>query len=194
VTTAKSALVIVDVQVDFCPGGALAVPEGDKVVPVFNGYITRFIRAGLPIFATGEWHPPVTRHFQECGGPMPRHAVVGTKGTEFHPGLELPEHTIVISKGTDPEAETSYSSFEGYESDGTDFGTSLRKRGIGHLYIGGLATDFCVRATALEALRNGYEVTLLKDAIRGLNPGDSERAIDEMISAGAKTATLETLS
>lgn len=190
----KSALVVVDVQNDFCPGGSLGVPEGDKVVPVLNEYIRLFSEKGLTIYASRDWHPLETRHFRDFGGVWPAHCVQGTHGAEFRSDFKLPETAIIVSKGMDPEQD-SYSCFQAFEADGTDFLGSLRRRGINHIYIGGLATDYCVRWTSLDALRLGFKVTVLLDAIRGvdLKPGDSASALDEIIRAGARTATLGTV-
>lgn len=187
----KSALVVVDVQNDFLPGGSLAVPDGDQVVPVLNEYIRRFKAAGLPIYATRDWHPPVTKHFKQYGGVWPPHCIQGTRGAEFHPDLRLPDDVIIVSKGMDP-AQDSYSAFQAYEADGTDMATSLRKREIAHTYVGGLATDYCVRATTLDALREGFRVTVLIDGSLGVNlkPHDSEKAIVDTVAAGAVVATL----
>jgi nicotinamidase/pyrazinamidase len=187
----KAALLVTDVQNCFCPGGSLAVSGGDEVVPVLNEYMKRFKASGLPIYASRDWHPAETKHFRGFGGPWPPHCVQGTKGAEFHPDLRLPAEAIIVSKGMDP-LQDAYSVFQAVEADGTDFGTSLERNGIEHLYIGGLATDYCVRATALDALNAGLKVTVLLDAIRGVNlrPDDSKRAIEEMIGAGAETATL----
>lgn len=190
----KAALLIVDVQNDFCPGGALAVPEGDQVIPVLNDYAERFHRAGLPVYASRDWHPPETRHFQEHGGPWPPHCVRNTAGAEFHPELRLPEGTTVISKGTS-QGDHGYSAFEGTTDRGERLEERLAREGVKRLYVGGLATDYCVRASALDALKRGYAVTLLADAIRGVdvNPGDSERAIEELRQAGAEVATRDTV-
>ncbi len=187
------ALLIVDPQLDFMPGGALPVPEGDKIVPVVNKYIERFREAGRPIFVSRDWHPEVTKHFQQYGGVWPPHCIQGSRGAEFHPDLKL-DGAIVISKGMDPERD-SYSAFDGFEADGTPLEEGLRRRGVDHLYIGGLATDYCVRWTVLEALKGGFKVTVLLDAIRGVNlkPHDSEEAIEEMVRNGADVATLERL-
>jgi len=191
---AKRALVIVDTQNDFCPGGALAVPNGDQVVPVLNEYARRFAEEALPIFASRDWHPEKTVHFKDYGGKWPPHCIQGTRGAEFHPDLKLPEGTVIISKGMDPN-EDAYSVFQGRDPEGKPFAQALREKGVEHLYVGGLATDYCVRATVLAALQEGFRVTLLLDAVRGVdvNPGDSERAIQEMIAAGANTATLGTV-
>ena len=188
----KKALIIVDVQNDFCPGGALPVPEGDRVVPVFNRYIELFNAWGLPIYATRDWHPEKTIHFKEFGGPWPPHCLQGTRGAEFHPGLKLPRDTVIISAGDTFEDE-GYSAFEGHDEEGKSFIEVLRAAAIEHLFVGGLATDYCVRATVLDALKNGFKVTLLIDAIKGIdvNEGDSRRAIVEMMDKGAGTNTFD---
>jgi nicotinamidase/pyrazinamidase len=191
---ARAALVIVDVQNDFCPGGALGVLGGDEIVPVLSEYASRFSKAGLPIFATRDWHPEQTTHFQKWGGIWPPHCVAGTNGAAFHSGLKLPRETIIISKGTQPEGD-SYSTFHGWDYDGLPFEDSLRRRGVHHLYIGGLATDYCVLFSTLDALSQGFAVTVLLDAVRGIDrePGDSERALRKMKEAGADTATLASI-
>ncbi len=183
------ALVIVDVQRDFLPGGALAVPRGDEVVPVLNGYIRLFRDKGLPIIATRDWHPPNHCSFKEQCGPWPPHCVQGTPGAQFAPGLELPRDVIIISKATRPQEE-AYSGFEG-----TDMDEKLKALGVKRLFVGGLATDYCVLSTVKDALKLGYRVYLLLDAIRAVdvNPGDGERAIEEMKSLGAIPITLEDL-
>lgn len=185
-----SALLAVDVQNDFCPGGALPVPEGDKVVPVLNQYMGTFARAGLPIIASRDWHPRETRHFRDFGGPWPTHCVQGTPGAQFHPDLKLPEETVVVSKGMDP-GDHGYSAFEATDESDTDLADLLRSRGVRRLYVGGLATDYCVRASVLDARRAGFETVLLTDALRGIDvePGDVDRSIEEMVRAGARTAT-----
>ena len=190
----KGALVVVDVQNDFTPEGALAVPEGDQVVPAVNRYIEIFREAGLPIYASRDWHPPVTRHFQQYGGLWPPHCLQGSRGAEFRPDLRLPPEAIVVSKGMDPEKD-SYSAFDAFEPDGTPLAESLRRRGVGRVYICGLATDYCVKWTAMEAARQGFRLTVLIDASLGVNlqPHDSERAIAEMVRQGAVLATVETL-
>jgi nicotinamidase/pyrazinamidase len=189
---AKKALLVVDVQNDFCPDGALGVPGGDRVVPVLNKYIELFRKRGLTVYFTRDWHPPVTVHFKPYGGPWPPHCVQGTKGAEFHPALKIPPEAVVMSKGDDPEQD-SYSAFSGHDEKGRGLAEVLKSDGITHFYIGGLATDYCVRQSALDAFREGFEVTVLIDAVRGVDviPGDSERAIEEIKSKGAKFATLE---
>lgn len=186
-----SALLIEDVQKDFCSGGSLAVSGGDEVVPVLNRYIDLFLEKKLPVYASRDWHPERSSHFSVFGGVWPVHCVQGSEGAQFHPGLRLPSDVIVISKGIDP-AEDGFSSFEAFCEAGKSFDESLESRGINHIYIGGLATDYCVKYTVLEALKKGYSVTLLIDAVRGvdLKPGDSESAIREMVLAGAVVACL----
>ena len=185
----KAALVIVDVQNDFCPGGALPVADGDKVVAVLNRHIGKFDRVGLPIFATRDWHPARTRHFNTDGGPWPPHCVQGTEGGKFHPDLALPKTAVVVSKGMSPEAD-SYSGFEATDAEGVGLAERLRGLGVERSFVGGLATDYCVKFTVLDGLKEGFKVTLLQDAIRGVNlrPEDSERAIAEMVRAGAERA------
>jgi nicotinamidase/pyrazinamidase len=187
------ALLIVDVQNDFCPGGALPVAEGDRVVPVLNAYIDRFSRTGLPVYASRDWHPPVTKHFREFGGPWPPHCVENTEGAAFHAALQLPRTALVVTKGTDPE-DHGYSAFEGKTPTGDNLAASLRDEHVRHLYVGGLATDYGVRRSVLDARREGFDVVVLLDAIRGIDvqDGDTARALDEMLRAGARTATLAT--
>jgi len=182
-----AALLIVDVQNDFCPCGALQVTDGDLVVEPVNRAIERFTAAGLPVLASRDWHPAVTRHFREYGGLWPVHCVRETPGAAFHPGLRLPPHAIVLSKGTDPDRD-SYSAFDGMTEEGLLLEQVLEEKGISHLYIGGLATDYCIKATALEALLIGKKVTVLTDAIAGvdINPGDSERALEAIRQAGGE--------
>jgi nicotinamidase/pyrazinamidase len=185
----KDALVIVDVQKDFCPRGALPVPEGGQVVPVLNEYMKRFRRAGAQIYITRDWHPSNHLSFTAYGGMWPPHCVQGSKGAEFHPDLTLPEEAKIISKATDPSKE-SYSGF-----DGTELEEELERKGVKRIFVGGLATDYCVKNTVLDALKLGYETILLLNAIRGMNikPNDSEKAIEEMAKKGAKKATLSDL-
>ena len=182
----NDALIIVDVQSDFLPGGALPVPEGDQVIPILNDYIDLFRRRAR-VYATRDWHPVNHISFRDNGGPWPSHCIQESDGAGFGPGLKLPTNVTIISHGTDPKRE-SYSGFEeGYLSD------NLRLSQVGRLFVGGLATDYCVKNTVLDALDQGFKVFLLTDATRGINlqPGDAERAIDTMVSKGAKTAALE---
>jgi nicotinamidase/pyrazinamidase len=186
-TTPRSALLVVDVQNDFCPGGALAVPQGDRVVPALNRHLAEAIGAGLPVYASRDWHPPVTRHFKAYGGEWPAHCVQGSAGAAFHRELKLPASTIVITKGEDPD-RPGYSAFEGKTPDGRSLLDDLRTRQVEHLFVGGLATDYCVKHSVLDALRHGFAVRVLEDAIAGVNlrPDDSTRALAEMREAGAR--------
>jgi nicotinamidase/pyrazinamidase len=185
-----SALVIIDVQKDFCAGGALPVPDGDRVVPPLNRYIVDATTRGWPIYASRDWHPPVTKHFRQFGGEWPPHCVQGTDGAAFHDNLQLPPSVIVISTGQSPD-DPGYSAFGGQRSDGTRLLDDLRERGVQHLYVGGLATDYCVRHSVLDALQAGFDVTVLTDAIAGIDvkAGDSERALNEMRAAGAQISS-----
>ena len=188
------ALLIVDVQNDFCPGGALAVPEGDRVVPVLNQYADKFAGSGLPVFASRDWHPQVTKHFQAQGGPWPPHCIAESAGAAFHPQLKLPADASVLTKGTNP-TDDGYSAFEGLNDQGRALGDVLRKDDVASLYVGGLATEYCVRASVMDALKDGLDVVVLLDAVRGIDvqEGDVARALDEMMRAGARTATLATI-
>lgn len=188
----NAALVIVDVQNDFCPNGALAVPNGDRVIDPLNRVAACFAGAGLPLFASRDWHPPVTRHFKEYGGVWPLHCVQDSLGAAFHPDLCLPEGTIVITKGDDPGSD-SYSVFDGRDAYNTMLGDALTALKVTQLYVGGLATDYCVKSTVLDALNAGYMVTVLTDGIAGVDvvPGDSQKALDEMVRAGAKVCTTD---
>lgn len=186
------ALIVVDVQNDFCPGGSLAVPEGDAVVPVLNEYMSRAADAGVPIFASRDWHPEHTRHFAAEGGPWPPHCVQGTPGAEFHPELRLPEGVAIVSKGMSTE-DQGYSALEAVLPDGQSLLEALRARGVEHIYIGGLATDYCVRATTLDALKDGFTTSVLVDASRAVDvqPSDGARALNEMLAAGAEPQILD---
>lgn len=189
----KSALLIVDVQNDFCPGGKLAIPEGDRVVAVLNKYIMVFSNKRLPIFASRDWHPLKTSHFKKYGGDWPQHCIQETKGAQFHPDLFLPENTIIISKGIEEDLD-SYSAFLGQNLSGDDLSDILRELEIEKLFIGGLATDYCVKNTTLDALDNGFEVSLLIDAIKGVDEEGSAQAIKEMIDSGAEEMTFADIS
>ena len=141
----------------------------------------------MPIYASRDWHPAVTSHFKPYGGEWPPHCVQASPGAEFHPRLHLPASAIIISKGQDPE-RPGYSAFDGYTSDGREFLEDLRDRCVDSLWITGLATDYCVKQTTLDALRAGLQTTVLRDAVAGLDahPGDVDRALAEMASAGAQ--------
>jgi nicotinamidase/pyrazinamidase len=175
------------VQNDFCPGGALAVADGDRVVPALNRYIERFERAGLPVFATRDWHPEKTKHFKAYGGVWPAHCVQGTQGAEFRADLRLRPGAVIVSKGMAADEE-SYSGFDGKDEHGAVLGELLRERGVKRIFVGGLATDYCVKHTVLDGLKQGFRVVVLADAARAVNlqPGDGEGALGEMERAGAE--------
>jgi nicotinamidase/pyrazinamidase len=179
------SLLIVDYQKDFCVGGALAVEGGDAIAATLNDYVELFRSAGAPIYATRDWHPPKHVSFKDQGGMWPSHCVQDAEGAEFHDALSLPEGVRVISKGTDPLRE-AYSGF-----DGTELDDDMKKEGVRRVFVGGLATEYCVKSTVLDALRIGFETVLLTDAIRAVNlePDDGERAIQEMIGRGAEEAS-----
>jgi nicotinamidase/pyrazinamidase len=179
-----TALVVVDVQRDFCPGGALPVPEGDKVVPVINEYIKKFTAAGAPIIFTRDWHPPDHSSFKSQGGPWPPHCVQNTEGAKFHSSLIIPPEAEIVSKAD--KKDEAYSFFQG-----TDLAKTLRRRGIKNLFVGGLATDYCVKETVLDGLKENFEVYHLDDASRGVNvnPEDSEKALQLMAARGCMRIT-----
>jgi nicotinamidase/pyrazinamidase len=165
------------------------VRDGDRVVPALNRHLASAADRGWPIYASRDWHPAATRHFQAHGGPWPPHCVQQSEGARFHDALRLPASTTVVTKGQDPE-DAGYSAFQGVTPSGEPLLDDLRAHGVTHLYVGGLATDYCVRASVLDALRAGLKVTLLSDSIAGVDvqPGDSDRAVAEMREAGATIA------
>ena len=140
----------------------------------------------MPVYASRDWHPAVTTHFKAYGGPWPPHCVQGSEGARFHPDLILPADVTVVTKGDDPQ-QPGYSALEGHASHGKSLTDDLRGRGIAHLYIAGIATEYCVKVSALDALRAGFRVTLLPDAVAGIDvhPGDADRALEELIKSGA---------
>jgi nicotinamidase/pyrazinamidase len=185
--SSQTALIVVDVQNDFCPGGALPVPKGDEVVDVLNRYIERFETAGAPVVATRDWHPVHHCSFQPQGGTWPIHCVQNTPGAQFHSRLALPKAVLIVSKGSDPQTE-AYSGFQG-----TNLKNILKKWDVRSVWVGGLATDYCVKSTVLDAIQAGFETVFLEDASRGVDvkPGDGRRAEEEMIKAGAKKIHLK---
>lgn len=178
----KKALIVVDVQNDFCPGGSLAVADGTAVVPPLNKLMREFLDRGEPVFKTRDWHPAQAKHFAAYGGTWPVHCVQHTPGAEFHPDLNDDPRITIISKGIDESAD-GYSGF-----DGTNLTQILRAQGVAEVWVGGLATDYCVKHTVLDGLRAGFEVKALADAMLPVNlkPGDGEQAIAEMRAAGAE--------
>jgi len=177
----RQALIVVDVQNDFCPGGTLAVPHGDEVLQPLNQLIDEFLERGDPVFKSRDWHPRFTKHFAAYGGTWPVHCVQNTKGAAFHPALRDDPRIKVVSKGLGDK--DSYSAF-----DETDLTSQLRQQGVEEVVVGGLATDYCVKNTVLDALKNGFKVKAVEDAMRAveLQPGDGEKAIEEMRAAGAE--------
>jgi nicotinamidase/pyrazinamidase len=179
------ALLIVDLQNDFCPGGALGVRGGDRVIPVLNRLAARASALGIPVYASRDWHPADTKHFAVRGGKWPVHCVAGTEGARLHADVQLPPGALIVSKGTSTE-DDGYSAFEGSIAGRGSLLADLRARGIDEIVIGGLTTDYCVRETALDAKRFGLGVTVVADAIAAVdvNPGDGARALDELQAAG----------
>jgi len=177
----KRALIVVDVQNDFCPGGTLAVAHGDDVVQPLNRLIEEFLEKGEPVFKTRDWHPPQTKHFQANGGTWPIHCVQNTEGAAFHPDLMDDKHIRIISKGLGDE--DCYSGF-----DGTDLTLQLERLGVNEIWVGGLATDYCVKQTVLDGIKEGFHVKAVVDAMKPveLKPGDGEQALEEMRAAGAE--------
>lgn len=188
--TEGDALVVVDVQVDFLSGGRLSVPGGDAVVPVLNAYLALWRARGLPVIATRDWHPPDHASFRAQGGPWPSHCVAGTPGAAFAPGLALPPDAVVVSKGTRRTLE-GYSAFEE-----TDLDDRLRALAVRRLFVGGLATEYCVRHTVDAALARGWWTALLVDAIRAVDvaPGDGARACAALRAHGAVVVDRATLA
>ena len=182
----KQALLVVDVQNDFCPGGTLPVAHGDEVVEPLNKAIDEFLERGAPVYKSRDWHPPTTKHFTAYGGTWPVHCVQNTKGAEFHPALRDDPRIKVISKGL---GDTDcYSAF-----DETDLASQLHEQNVEEVVVGGLATDYCVKNTVLDALKHGFKVKALKNAMRAVNlqPGDGDHAIEEMRAAGADIVSTE---
>jgi len=175
------ALIVVDVQNDFCPGGALAVTDGDKVVNSINELTKQFEADGLPVIFTRDWHPANHSSFKDNGGIWPPHCVAGTQGAAFHPDLYFPSVAFLVSKATEPDME-AYSGFQG-----TGLASWLRQIDVDELVVTGLATDYCVKNTVIDAIKLGFKVTLVINAIRAVNvnPTDGETAINEMKSIGA---------
>jgi nicotinamidase/pyrazinamidase len=185
-TNPKQALIVVDVQNDFCPGGTLAVAHGDEVVEPLNQQIDEFLERGAPVYKSRDWHPPTTKHFKAYGGTWPMHCVQNTRGAEFHPALRDDPRITVVSKGL---GDTDcYSAF-----DETDLAAQLEEQGVKEVVVGGLATDYCVKNTVLDALKQGFKVKLLENATRAvdLQPGDGDRAIEEMRAAGAEIVSTD---
>jgi nicotinamidase/pyrazinamidase len=178
----KKALIVVDVQNDFCPRGSLAVAHGDEVVAPLNKLMKEFLDRGEPVYKTRDWHPPKAKHFSDYGGTWPVHCVQNTHGAEFHPELLDDPRIRVISKGIDERAD-GYSGF-----DGTQLAKLLRDEGIDEVWVGGLATDYCVKETVIDARKEGFKVKALAEMMRPVNknPDDGSKALEKMSAAGAE--------
>jgi len=183
----KKALIIVDMQNDFCPGGSLAVKEGDKIVSVINQYIKQFKDEDEVIVFTRDWHPADHCSFKEYGGMWPSHCVAETKGAKFHQDIYVPEKSFIVSKA-DTASKDAYSGFEA-----TLLDSQLKKLNIEEVWVCGLATDYCVASTVMDALKLGYKVKILSDAIAAVDvsAGDGEKAIAKMVSQGAEVYRLK---
>jgi nicotinamidase/pyrazinamidase len=175
----SDALLIVDVQVDFCPGGALPIDNGDQVVPEINRWIEKFIEQGLPVYASRDWHPADHLSFATEGGPWPPHCLQDTPGAAFHPDLKLPASAVIVTKGVrfDQDQNSAF--------DQTGLETHLRRRGTARLFVAGLALDVCVLATVLDARRAGLEVLLILQGTRPVTASGGAEALDRMQGAGA---------
>ncbi len=185
----SDALLVIDMQYDFLPGGSLGVPEGDQVLAPINEAMARFAARGLPVYASRDWHPENHCSCAARGGPWPQHCVAETRGAAFSDELALPADTVIISKADTADVD-AYSAFNG-----TALADHLRGHGITRVFVCGLATDYCVLNTALDARKNGFETVILPEAMRAVNvqPEDGERAIVQMREAGATMATLAEL-
>ncbi len=184
--TSSDAFLITDMQLDFLPGGSLPVAGGDEIIPFINKYIKLFDTAQAHVIASRDWHPANHISFEAQGGPWPPHCIQQTPGANFSPDLKLPKNTLIVSKATNPIRE-AYSAF-----DSTDLANQLRQLRIRRLFVSGLATDYCVVNTVLDARKLGFEVVILIDAILGINvkPGDVDRAIAAILQSGAQQATI----
>jgi nicotinamidase/pyrazinamidase len=192
------ALLLIDIQNDFVPGGALAVPNGHEVVPVANRWIDRFAANGELIIATQDWHPPNHSSFisqNPTGGIWPDHCVQNTPGAEFVAGLRIESIQTIVRKGTDPIIDSYSGFFDNDHRKQTELADVLHRAGVGDVYILGLATDYCVKFTALDARKLGFQTNLIVDGCRGidLKPGDVERALEEMRDAGVQLGNSEQL-
>ena len=176
------ALIVVDMQNDFCPGGALAVTDGDRIIPDINRLVIDFEKSSCPVFFTRDWHPENHCSFSENGGIWPVHCVAETEGAAFCSELYIPETAVIISKADHP-ASDAYSGFQG-----TDLASLLKSKGVTEVTVCGLATDYCVKATALDAVNEGFSVSVAGNAVKAVNvnPGDDEKAFAEMKASGVK--------
>jgi nicotinamidase/pyrazinamidase len=174
----EDGLLLVDVQNDFCPGGALPIDEGDQVVPVLNRWIAAARQKGLPVYASRDWHPPGHVSFQGYGGPWPPHCLEDGSGANFHPDLQLPEGVVKVTKGVrfDQDQNSAF--------DQTGFAVRLRYDGVSRLWVGGVALDVCVLATVLDARKEGFAVGVIRGGTRPVTPEGGAVAIDKMQAVG----------
>lgn len=177
-------LLIIDVQKDFCPGGALAIEEGDRIIPILNDWIRKARRAGLPVYASRDWHPEGHISFKTQGGPWPPHCIQDSDGAEFHRDLQLPDDVVKITKGVrfDQDQNSAF--------DETGLSEQLRHDGVRRLFIGGLALDLCVLASVVDARKAGFEVQVIEDATRPANKKDARKALAKIKESGAEIATI----
>lgn len=192
---AGDALVVVDVQNDFLPGGALGVSAGDRVIDPLNRAVLLFHQRGLPIFFSRDWHPTQHCSFKERNGPWPEHCVQNTPGAEFARDIMVPKEAIIISKGVLHDEE-QYSTIYGRNSEWEELSRILDRLGIKRIFIGGLATDYCVLNTVLDALKLGFEAYVFTDGICAVNvnPGDEENALKQMTESGGHLITTDRLA
>jgi nicotinamidase/pyrazinamidase len=185
----KQALIVVDIQRDFCPGGALPVADGDKIIPAVNELVRAFEKASLPIFFTRDWHPRNHMSFKAYGGPWPPHCIRNTPGASFHPSLVVPREAEVIDKGI-LQAEDAYSGFQG-----TDLARKLNDLQVERINVAGLATDYCVKNTVVDGAAKGFETYVITDCVEGVNlkPSDSATALRAMLTKGARQITSDRL-
>lgn len=174
------ALLIVDVQNDFCPGGALPIPNGDRVIPVLNNWIAVACERDVPIYASRDWHPLQHPSFRDEGGEWPPHCIQDTEGARFHPGLRLPRGTVVVTKGT----RFDHDQLSAIHDTGLD--ERMQRDGVERIWIGGLAQDVCVSASAMEAVRRGYRVALIPDGSLPVNPGAAPHSLTLLRAAGVR--------
>jgi nicotinamidase/pyrazinamidase len=178
------ALLIIDVQTDFFPGGALPVPDGDKIIPIVNEWIAAADAVDIPIFASRDWHPKNHCSFKEHGGLWPEHCVQNSPGAEFHPAIHLPDHTIIINKADTPDFET-HSAFEGKTVDGRLPKMVMQQREIKRLWVLGLTLDYCVSASIMHGCQNGYEVHLILAGTRAITVDTGQEALKKIRKKGA---------
>ena len=184
----NDALLIVDVQRDFCPGGALPIEEGDRIIPVLNYWIESARRASVPIYASRDWHPVDHISFKEQGGPWPRHCIQDSDGAAFHPGLNLPDNVVKVTKGVrfDHDQNSAF--------DDTGLSERLKRDGVRRLFIGGLALDVCVLASVIDARKAGFKVQVIADATCPISEEDGRKATQKIKESGAEILTTDAQS